>query len=200
MHIADINLPEFFSAAFPSGEAARAFVDGVERLNGPVPAKLALHQAARMLWLADHINEFANGRPALQILFYLIIAEAVAKIAFGFRGEGRSRTYVRRFFAEICSEEHRRQLSIAFSMPRTHQGNMTYDQAVDILYDVRCDVVHEARYFGFHLAEEDDPHPMLTHWGGGDGIAHMTLSQLRRIILEGSILAVKMMLAQMPGL
>lgn len=89
---------------------------------------------------------------------------------------------------------------MALRTTNTHQDNTTWEKAIDALYDVRCDIVHEARYFEFHLAEGGDPYPTLTHWSGGDGIAHMSLSQLRRIILEGAARGVQMLLAQMPGL
>jgi hypothetical protein len=197
MHIAHIDFSEFFSPAFPSMEAARAFVERVERLDGPAPAKLALHQAARMLWLADRVDEVARGRPALEILFYLIAAEAVAKIASGFKGEGRSKAYVRRFFGEICSDEHRRRLRTAFTGSNMKGESPAWERAVDILYGVRCDVVHEGRYFEFHLAEEGDPDPVLSHWGGGYGVARMSLSQLRQIILEGAVRGVQMLV---PGM
>ena len=193
VHIADINFSEFFSSAFVSMDAARTFVEQVERLHGPAPAKLALHQAARMLWLADRIDEVARGRPALQILFYLIAAEAVAKITSGFKGEGQSKAYVRKFFGEICSEEHRRGLRTAFTGSNM-VGETSWEQAVDILYGVRCDVVHEGRYFEFHLADEGDPSPMMSHWRDGYGVARLTLPQLRQIILEGTVRGVQMLI------
>jgi hypothetical protein len=147
-----------------------------------------------MLWVADRIEEVARGRPALQILFYLIAAEAVAKIAFGFKGEGQSRAYVRRFFGEICSEEHRRELRTALSSPNALADTPTWERTVDILYDVRCDVVHEGRYFEFHLADKGDSTPVMSHWGDGYGVARMSLSELRQIILEGAIRAVQMLI------
>jgi hypothetical protein len=197
MHIADINFSEFFSPAFVSMDAAQAFVYRVERLDGPAPAKLALHQAARMLGLADRMDEVARGRPALQILFYLVAAEAVAKITFGFKREGQSRAYVRKFFGEICSEEHRRKLRTAFTSPNALGESPTWEGAVDILYGVRCDVVHEGRYFEFHPADESDTTPVMSHWAGGYGVARMSASQLRQIILEGTVRGVQMLIPAM---
>ena len=49
----------------------------------------------------------------IHLLFYLIAAEAVAKIVFGFKGEGKSKRHVQRFFGEICLEKHRDLLSRA---------------------------------------------------------------------------------------
>jgi hypothetical protein len=196
MHVAHIDFAEFFSPAFVSAEATRTFVERVERLEGPAPAKVALHQAARMLWLADRVDEVARGRPALQILFYLIAAEAVAKITSGFKGEGRSKVYVRKFFGEICSEEHRRTLRTAFASVAMVES-LTWEQAVDILYGVRCDVVHEGRYFEFQLADDGDPTPVLTRWGGKTVVTRMSLSQLRRMVLEGTVRGVQMLVPAM---
>lgn len=94
-----------------------------------------------MLWLADRIEQVARGRPALLILFYLIAAEAVAKLVMGFRGEGESRRHVRIFFENICSQRHRSILANAFMTG--FGGPLTLRKAVDLLYSVRCDVVHE---------------------------------------------------------
>lgn len=66
----------------------------IEKIETPNTAKLVLHQAARMIWLADRMGEFARGRPALQILFFMITAEAVAKLVFGYEGEGESKRHV----------------------------------------------------------------------------------------------------------
>src|SRR5882672_5603353 len=99
MHIAEIDYQTFFGSAFSTQEAASAFIECVDKTPAKVsPAKIALHQAARMLWLADQIEDVATGRPALQILFHLIAAEAVSKITVGFQGEGESRKHVRLFF------------------------------------------------------------------------------------------------------
>jgi hypothetical protein len=92
MYIADIHFPIFYASAFPCLADAETFCASVESLDGPVPAKTALHQGARMLWLADRMDEVARARDALQILFYLIAAEAVAKIVFRYSGEGESKS------------------------------------------------------------------------------------------------------------
>lgn len=85
-HVANINFEEFYAPAFPNAAAAQAFVKCVEGISTrQSKAKIVLHQAARMLWLADHIVPFARARPALLILFYVIAAEAVAKLVKGFQ-------------------------------------------------------------------------------------------------------------------
>ena len=192
-HVANIDFVEFYRLAFANQEGARRFVEEVEQLppsrNTP---KVALHQAARMLWLADRIEEVARGRPALQILFFLIAAEAVAKIVFGFKGEGKSRYYVHRFFAEICSQEHRDRLASAFST--VGRGHFSCEETVNYLYDVRCDVVHEGMYFGMNLKLPGDTVDTLTQFSGRSIIAHITAKDIRQIVLEGSVLGCRKLL------
>ena len=158
LHVSRIRFPEFFRAAFTDPESAVRFVARVEQIDAnESKAKIVVHQTARMLWLADRIEEVARGRAALCIAFYLIAAEAVAKVVCGFTGEGKSRHHVRIFFREICSDLHRQRLERSFSTgPGAYLGFM---EVVDLLYDVRCDVVHEGQYFNFLLPEgaEEDP-------------------------------------------
>lgn len=65
------------------GAEAKQFCYRVESTPDS-PVKEVFHQAARLSWLGDRINEFAAGRPALQILFYLIAAETIAKLTYKF--------------------------------------------------------------------------------------------------------------------
>lgn len=170
---------------------AGPFIDEVERL--PVDeskAKIVIHQAARLLWLADRIDEVARGRPALLVMFYLIAAEAVAKIVFGFAGQGQSRKYVRRFFQDICSEQHRARLGRAFCA--SSEGYLDVLEVVDLLYKVRCDVVHEGQYFNFMLPDRAGMEGLLIGQDEGqedDTLeARITARELRQIVLEGCLL------------
>src|SRR5260370_22200672 len=161
LHIADIDFPLFYAEVFPSLDAAKTFYKQLEDLPPEKnAAKIVFHQAARMVWLADQIDEVARGRPALQILFYLIAAELVAKITFDFQGEGESRKYVRRFFAEICSNDTRARLAKSFS--GTHSVPLSSQDAVDLLYNIACDVAHEGNYSSFHLPLPGDDFTRLT--------------------------------------
>jgi len=144
-----------------------------------------------MLWLADRMDDVARGRPALNILFFLIAAEAVAKLVFNFSGEGESRRYVHRFFRDICGESHRARLSQAFRLA----GFLPYEKAVDFLYDVRCDVVHRGVYFMTSLLHATGTTPMLTPWKHRGRtvhlIAYITAAELRQIVLEGAVLGAR---------
>lgn len=187
-HVANINFEEFYAPAFPNGAAAQEFVECIEGIPAQQSkAKIVLHQTARMLWLADHIEPFARGRPALLILFYVIAAEAVAKLVKGFQGEGESKRHVRLFFEDICSQRQRSILADAFR--RSAGGStLTLRETVDLLYDIRCDVVHEGQYFIFKLPEPSDTSPLLTVYGEQSLIAKITVHQIRQIVLEGAVL------------
>jgi hypothetical protein len=63
---------------------------------------------------------------------------------------------------------------------------LPFKRAVDILYDVRCDVVHEGNYWGF--AFHDGSTPMLNT--DPDVIVNIRLDDLRTIVIHGSINAV----------
>jgi hypothetical protein len=190
VHIADIDFDEFYSPVFGTKELAEAFHRELQSLSPPDNAPLvAYHQAARMIWLGDKIETVALGRPAFQILVLLVAAELVAKMVFNFAAEGESRKYVQRFFGEICAPKHRQLLADAFFRP---QGNLTAQQAVDLLYKLRCDVVHRGQYYTFSLRAGS--FPMMT---GVENIStNITLADLRRVVLEGAVLGCQRMLKE----
>jgi hypothetical protein len=145
-----------------------------------------------MLWLADRMDEVARGRDALQILFYLIAAEAVAKIVFCFNGEGESKKHVKLFFGQVCTEKHRALLSRAFFQPLS--GFVTWERAVEKLYEVRCDVVHEGRYFEFNLRLPGSTVPELTDASAQGLEAYISSADLKQLVLEGVVEGVRRLL------
>lgn len=200
LHIATIDFVQFYTPAFGGNEEnTRKFLDSLESLPADrrLP-KVVLHQAARMIWLADRMDEIAKGRPALQVLFLLIAAEAVAKMVFGYANEGQSKRYVHRFFGEICTDHHRSKLDKSFAY--TSIGPfLTSVEAIDLLYRVRCEVAHEAMYYQFHLRDEADSTPHLTSVGATTLITLMSVEDLRQIVLEGAVEASRIALARLRG-
>jgi hypothetical protein len=155
-------------------------------------AKIILHQAARMIWLSDRIEEeFAKGRPGLQIMFYLIAAELAAKLCFNFQEEGESRSYVRKFFLEICSDCQKNLLQEAFVWSSLEKGSLALEDAIDYLYDVRCDVVHRGIYYTVSFPSVDNGTSLLNPWKSDHIIIHITIDKLRKIILHGVVEACK---------
>ena len=185
-HIADIDYRAVLRDVFPAADLAGKFVTCVRAIPASTSqAKIVLHQGARMLWLADQIDTVAHRRPAFQILFFVIAAEAIAKIVFGFSGEGQSKAHVRKFFMEICGPSQQTALGGIFS--RTPSGpGLTAEEAVEVLYDVRCDVAHRGRYYEFSLREPGEP-PMLTPYDGAHIVALASVADLRRIVAEGAV-------------
>jgi hypothetical protein len=154
LHIANIDFPAFYTDAAGSLAAAREFYGSISHAGSESlrTAKIILHQAARMVWLADRIDPLARGRPALQLLFFMIAAEAVAKLAAGYKGERKSREHVRLFFSTYCTPAHRerihRALEAATPPPKSAE------EIADYLYTIRCDVVHRGRYFDMLLPDD----------------------------------------------
>jgi hypothetical protein len=64
---------------------------------------------------------------------------------------------------------------------------MSLQQAVDALYDARCDVVHEGKYWGFHFHDGDTPKLNLEP----DVIVSITLAHFRTLVVRGCILAIE---------
>ncbi len=191
LHIAAIDFPEFYAGALGGTEQSHKFFAALESAAAEprALAKQILHQAARMLWLSDRMDEVAAGRPGLRILFFLIAAEAVAKLAFRFSGDGQSRLHVQRFFQELCSDGHRARLGTAFSFAGLPGPGLGAEEAVSYLYDVRCDVVHEGMYFAASLLRTPRATPVLNLWKGSPIAAHITAEELRQMVLEGTVLA-----------
>jgi hypothetical protein len=187
VHIANLNFVELYSPCFSRTAEAEDFYSRVKAASPENNEPLVLfHQAARMVWLADRIDAVAAGRPAFQILFYLIAAELAAKTAFKFKGEGQSKLFVRRFFEDLCSDEAKLRLASAFSEPPLGYG-LSLQQAVDFLYDIRCDVVHRGQYYVLSLPREDDDLPVFIPNRESPLTTDLRILELRKIVLEGAI-------------
>ncbi len=154
-NISRIDYARFFASAFVGGtRAARQFHDSLSSAGGQQihNALLIMNHTARLLWLADRVERVARGRPGLQIMFFMIAAEAVAKLFDDYAGEGDSKRYALRFFASICSQEHRDRL-VALSSGLPHAGSSPTAVA-EHLYRIRCDVAHRWRYFGLNITSD----------------------------------------------
>ena len=196
-HIAEIDFVDFYSPVFSNEQETREFVTYVKSLEHP--AKVILHQAARMLYLADIVHQ--PGRPALEVLFFLIAAEAVAKLVFNFEEEGESRRYVKRFFQEICNDKHKSLLSQAFKKQTDEidfvsDNYLTLDETINFLYDVRCDIIHRGIYFdNLWLKEKCTNGNLLFGWKNLQYISpNISTDGLRKIVLEGAVLGCRIAL------
>jgi len=179
---------DFYVPFFGSREEAALFVERFERLtleDSHHPAKIMMHQTQRLVSLAGDLPQIRPQRESLQLLFLLICAEHVSKLHDNFDEEGQSRAYTRRFFEELLPEEYRDSLRRGFI---SIDGEpLTVGEIVDLLYNVRCDVVHEGNYWGFHFA--DGQIPMLNT--DPDVIVNIMFQDLKAIVVHGCIEAVQ---------
>jgi hypothetical protein len=179
----------FYEPFFDDLEPARRFVDNLERINDPEvrlhKAKVMMHQTQRLVSLADDIVKLRTDRQSLQLLFLVICAENIAKLFDDFDEEGKSRAYVRKFFSMHVSSEDRSVLERSFC---THDLEpLSVRELADCLYSVRCDVVHEGQYWGFHFSDGDTPMLNLSP----EVTVHLTYQQIRAIVVRGCINAIQ---------
>ena len=190
--IAQIDPREFYQDAFSSRQEASEFLDDVlqeQNKEKNRSVRQILYQAQRMLWLADRLQPLTKSRQAFQILFYLIAAELCAKIVKKYDGESKSREHAHIFFEEICTDKHRRQLQNGFSGQDENGMNLSLDvpTVVNILYDIRCDVVHRGEY-DFYLPPDGNQDVIIMN-SSKQGYVSVSIKphQLRQIVLEGVV-------------
>lgn len=182
---------DFYEPFFKSKREAEFFVEKCEALTPTDEchtAKIMMHQSQRLISIADDLPRLRPKRESLQLLFLIICAENISKLYDGFQSEGQSRKYVKLFFDKFLSQAEKDKLRNGFvpnnSMPMSHLG---IERVVDILYDVRCDVVHEGKYWGFTFYDSDtsminvDP----------DVTVYITFKELRDIVTRGCIRAIE---------
>lgn len=179
---------QFFESFFPSTNAARAFVEPLESLPLSDPrhqARIMMHQTQRLVSLSDDLPTIRKGNEGLRLLFLLICAENIAKLANKYDDEGQSRAYVRNFFIWFLDADDQRTLCSGI----THHDRraMSVQEVADALYDVRCDIVHEGKYWGFHFHNGGTPMLNLEP----DVIASMTLADFRALVVRGCIRAIQ---------
>lgn len=179
----------FYRSFFPTENEARSFVEACEDLARPNnTAKIMMHQCQRLVSISDNIPQIRPHSESLQLLFLLMCAENIAKLHAEFPGEGQSRAYVRRFFETFLSDTDRDALGASFvDHSKLLMPSLGLRGAIDMLYNVRCDVVHEGNYweFSFH----DGTVPMLNT--DPDVISHITFDQFRAMVVRGCICAVR---------
>ncbi len=185
------NWVTFFVKYFPDPQAAEVFVARCEALtlaDANHKAKIMMHQTQRLVSIADELPQIRPKRESLQLLFLLICAEHISKVHDGFTEEGQSKKYVKRFFIEFLSTDDKSKLGTGFIdntiIPMTILG---FEKAVDLLYGVRCEVVHEGKYWGFSF---HDGNTSIVNVEPGVTV-HITFLEFRDIIVKGCINAIK---------
>ncbi len=188
-HIAEIEPWEYFLPVLNSEKDAKDFVEQARKNQ---TSSIIVHQCSRMLYLADKI--YQRGRPAFDILFFIIIAEMAAKTKFNFVDEGYSKKYVGKFFKEILNKEERDQLGKSFFIEyQDKEKYLSIDEVTELLYKVRCDIVHRGIYFDtIVLKDNDGDENTVFHWKDNQYISpRISTIDLRKIILKGVVKACK---------
>lgn len=186
----------FYVPHFDSRKAAEIFVRACETLKPSAPnhiAKVMMHQTQRMVSIVDDLPKFRPHQEALQVLFLVMCTENIAKLHDGFCGEGKSRHYVRKFFDKFLSKADEDALACGF-VDYSSRGirPIGFSKAVDLLYRIRCDVVHEGNYsfFAFHDGNMGmvNTNPNVS--------AEIQLVQVRDIVVRGCIGAIRCKLSE----
>ncbi len=179
----------FYLPFFEAANDAEQFIAACEAKAPPdLAAKIIMHQAQRLVSISDDLPQIRPHQEPLRLLFLLMCAENISKLQVDFTGEGKSRVHVRRFFNEFLCQADRDSISYGFK-DNSHRllPRLEFDQAVDLLYDLRCDVVHEGNYsdFAFH----DGTMSMVNT--NPNVIAEIRLADVRNIVVRGCIAAAR---------
>jgi hypothetical protein len=179
----------FYLPFFDSSKTAEEFLELCENQKPPNNlAKTLMHQTQRLITLADEIPKIRPHEESLQILFLIMCAENISKLHAGYTDEGKSRYYVCCFFDNFLSETDKSLLGNGFKDGTGHSlPPLGLKSAVYMLYDIRCDVVHEGNYsfFNFH----DGTKPIVNT--DPDIISYLRYKDVRDLIIRGCINAIK---------
>jgi hypothetical protein len=171
----------FYIPYFTNEDEARNFVECCENESGPTSAKLIMHQTQRLISLSNEVAILRPGQDGLQLLFLIVCAETVAKLAYNYNGEGKSKEYVTKFFSDFVNDVDKTRITHGFVGFKNEQ--FPFETIIDKLYRIRCEVVHEGRYWGFSFSENGNP----TYNAIPPFIVRIQIQELRDIIVIGSI-------------
>jgi hypothetical protein len=184
------NWISFFKPHFVDPHAAEDFVNKCESLtpsDSNHEAKIMMHQTQRLVSISDDFPKLRPKRESLQLLFLMICAEHISKLHDGFTGEGQSKKFVRRFFNQFLSRQDKDRLGSTFiDYTTTPMVALDLDKVIDLLYDLRCDVVHEGKYWAFSF--HDGQIPMVNV--DPDVNVYLTLIELKGMVVRGCIVAI----------
>lgn|GEM_PF-1475424 len=145
---------KFYSPYFKSEDDLLHFVNSCEILDGSVnKAKVMMHQTQRLITAGDIMKGTDYDTDAMKLLFYIICTETIAKLYrdMGSRKTKESKSYVYDFFNNWTSENDRDLLTKGFTYK--YDKSLHFDEIIELLYQIRCDVVHEGRYWRFHFSQ-----------------------------------------------
>lgn len=134
----------------------KVFDDNTNRTN------LVLNTGERLISFADHSDRLAKARPAFQIFFLVVCAEAIIRIIRGSpHHRGISESSVQTFFNTNLSAKDKQMLETRFSRSladtrsRQRGTSLRIDEIIQYFYRIRCEVAHAGVYWNFHWANDD---------------------------------------------
>ena len=126
----------------------------------------------------------------LKVLIMIMCVENIAKLQDGYTGEFRSRYYVEKFFKDFLSDNDKDTLRNGFIDNNDKWlRTLSFEDVIKMLYQIRCDVVHEGDYLGFSFY--DGKNEMLEIVNQYAVIPQVALQNIRDIIIRGCINAIR---------
>lgn len=179
----------FYNPHFKSQNETKKFVDSCEKQAYPNNvAKILMHQVQRLISLSDDIQKIRPNDEPLQLLFLIMCVENVAKLHDDYSGEGKSKYYVKKFFDDFLSNADKDFLRNGFIDNNDKWLRpLIFDRVVEMLYKIRCDVVHEGNYTDFCFSDGKTGMSNINP----DVIAEVTQQNVRDVIIRGCIKAIQ---------
>ena len=184
-HIAEINYKEFYKNYLSESE----FDELYKNIYNNDKAPKMFHQTARIISLADKLGDYIAYRPAINLLFYIMTAELVAKLYYNFEEEGKSKEYVKKFFNDFCTIDNKQKLSTSI---KKDDAYLLFEDVIDFFYKIRCDVVHEGNYYKYSFNESNTDENNYSNAELPNYKINIRIEEIRKLIIESSINAVRM--------
>lgn len=133
----------------------------------------------RTSWLTDIADQMQNinpRRPALSIVFLVILAETITRLLFAqFSKNNGPRKRFKKFF-EAASNEEKAFLLCGIQRYDGTSRKFRFNTLLDIIYNLRNQVFHEGRYFDFFFHEPQWQGTIVTGYAG--------IKRLRKVSLD----------------
>jgi len=181
----------FYNLYFEKQDEAKKFVETCEMQTHPNNvAKIMMHQVQRLISLSDDMQKIRPNDDALKLLILIMCTENVAKLHDGYTGESKSWHFVDKFFKDFLSDGDKDLLRNGFVDNNDKWlALLSFEDVIKMLYKIRCDVVHEGDYLDFSFYDGNTE--MLEIVNNYVVIPHVTLQDIRGIIIRGCINAIQ---------
>jgi len=117
---------------------------------------LVLTTGEDLIKLADQADKLVKGRPAFQIFFLVICAEAIYRILKNLPHKRNISSKSVRHFCKVyfSSDDQKKfqkwfQRSLADEKIQATGTGMSIEEIIDYFYRIRCEIAHQGRYWGF---------------------------------------------------